>query len=198
MKNNQKGFGAVEALLFLILVSILGFTGYYVYHTRNNTNATYSNSANSSSSTPTTATSSKFVFKEIGIQIELPNSLNDLTYTTQQVEAPGGGTETAIYLSSKQFQADVEKCYNQGPQASGVSFGAIGRTTGKYPTNPTPENADGTLLKQFDGFYISGSLPNGITTCTNKAVVEDLAVTDSRVLFNKFAEAFKQTATLVQ
>jgi hypothetical protein len=138
------------------------------------------------------------VFKEIGVQMDLPSTLSDLTYTAQQVAAPGGGTETAIYLSTKEFQADVNKCYEQGPEASGVSFGAIGRASGQYPSNPTPENADGALLKQFNDFYISGSLPNGITTCTNTAVAGDLAVTKSRTLFNQFANAFKQSASLVQ
>jgi hypothetical protein len=51
MKRGQKGFGAVEGLLILILISILGFTGYYVYHTRNNANSTYDNSSNTSITT---------------------------------------------------------------------------------------------------------------------------------------------------
>ena len=50
MKHNQKGFGAVEALLFLILLSILGFTGYYVWHTSKNANSTYNSAANTNGS----------------------------------------------------------------------------------------------------------------------------------------------------
>jgi hypothetical protein len=53
MKRNQKGFGAVEGLLILILLSILGFTGYYVYHTRNNANSTYNKTASSTNSPQT-------------------------------------------------------------------------------------------------------------------------------------------------
>lgn len=50
MKHNQKGFGAIEALLFLILLSILGFTGYYVWHTSKNANSTYSKASDANSS----------------------------------------------------------------------------------------------------------------------------------------------------
>ncbi len=32
MKNNQKGFGAIEALLIIVLAGIIGFTGWYVYN----------------------------------------------------------------------------------------------------------------------------------------------------------------------
>jgi uncharacterized protein HemX len=51
MKNNQKGFGAVEGLLLIIIVLLVGFIGYYVYHTRNNTNLTYDRAASSINST---------------------------------------------------------------------------------------------------------------------------------------------------
>jgi hypothetical protein len=49
MKSNQKGFGAIEGLLVLIIIGLVGFIGYYVYHTKNSTNSTYNNAAKTNS-----------------------------------------------------------------------------------------------------------------------------------------------------
>jgi hypothetical protein len=53
MKNNQKGFGAVEGMLLVIIVLLVGFIGYYVYHTSNKANSSYNNAASSSSAAST-------------------------------------------------------------------------------------------------------------------------------------------------
>lgn len=45
LKKNQKGFGAVEGLLILVIVGLVGFIGWYVYHTKNNANSSYNNAA---------------------------------------------------------------------------------------------------------------------------------------------------------
>jgi hypothetical protein len=37
MKHNQKGFGAIEALLILVVVGIVGGTGYFVLNSKNDT-----------------------------------------------------------------------------------------------------------------------------------------------------------------
>jgi hypothetical protein len=50
MKNNQKGFGAVEGLLLLIVVLFVGFIGYYVYNTQKKTTDTQNAAASASSS----------------------------------------------------------------------------------------------------------------------------------------------------
>jgi hypothetical protein len=46
-KSNQSGFAAIEAVLILVVVSILGFTGWFVWHAKQNANAALSNAANS-------------------------------------------------------------------------------------------------------------------------------------------------------
>jgi hypothetical protein len=55
MKNNQKGFGAVEGLLILIIVLIVGFIGYYVYSTKQSSDKTLT--TNSVKTTPNSAKS---------------------------------------------------------------------------------------------------------------------------------------------
>lgn len=52
MKNN-KGFGAIEALLIVVIIGILGFTGWYVWNSHKKTNSIY-NAANQVNSSTTT------------------------------------------------------------------------------------------------------------------------------------------------
>ncbi|GEM_PF-3112623 len=57
MKKNQKGFGAVEAMLVLVIVVLVGVAGYMVYKNHHKTTTTAS-SANSTRTTPS-STSTK-------------------------------------------------------------------------------------------------------------------------------------------
>ncbi|HSW78416.1 MAG TPA: hypothetical protein VLF88_00140 [Candidatus Babeliales bacterium] len=65
MKINQKGFGAVEGILVLIIVGLLCFIGWYVYDTKNKTDQTLetvdktSNSSTTAASKSDTATTDK-------------------------------------------------------------------------------------------------------------------------------------------
>lgn len=47
---NQKGFAAIEAILIIVIISILGGTGYFVYHANKKTSDTYRSATQSSSS----------------------------------------------------------------------------------------------------------------------------------------------------
>jgi hypothetical protein len=48
MKNNQKGFGAVELVLILVALGLVGFAGWYVYSSKQNADSSYDKAANSS------------------------------------------------------------------------------------------------------------------------------------------------------
>jgi hypothetical protein len=69
LKNNQKGFGAVEILLALIFIAIVAFIGVYVAHNHNSTKPTASTTTSKTSTTapktttttPTTHTSQEAV-----------------------------------------------------------------------------------------------------------------------------------------
>jgi hypothetical protein len=50
MKNYQKGFSAVEALLILVIVGVIGGVGYFVYSSQKKTNEALENAAKVSSS----------------------------------------------------------------------------------------------------------------------------------------------------
>lgn len=190
MKRGQNGFGAIETLLVLILLSILGFTGYYVYHSRNNANSTYNNASKSASSTPATASTNKFVFKELGVQVDLPSDLKDLTYIVNNQN----GVQY-LELTTPKFVEALSKCNPGGGDNSGAVFVSIDKKSGNFPSNPSVFNNDGSLLKQFDNFYIEAQYPNGLG-CSDLSHSEDFT---SVYTGQKEAvgEAFKD-ATLVQ
>jgi len=51
-KNNQTGFGIIEALLIMVVVGILGFTGWYAYHSRSVANKDYNSASTDSQVSP--------------------------------------------------------------------------------------------------------------------------------------------------
>jgi Flp pilus assembly protein TadG len=106
VKNNQKGFGAVEGLLFLILLSILGFTGYYVYHTSINTNSTYSNAANTSQ-------------KASQISSDTDQSAKIKEAVKKECEATAGNTASGINIYKQQgdFAVATVSCGASAAQA---------------------------------------------------------------------------------
>lgn len=197
-KRNQNGFGLVEALLIIIVVGIVGFGGYYVWHTQHNKNSSTSAVKTSNSTTASNMPGSKeFVFKELGVQMTLPNDLKDLNYKAIEGTSVTGKKTTFIYLSSTSFAKTISDCYSNASTVSTASFGALGKADGQYPANAAPDNVDGGLLKQFPSFYIDGSYPNGVMTCDKTGISETAAITSAKSLYASFVDAFK-TATLVQ
>jgi hypothetical protein len=56
MKNNEKGFGAVEGLLVLLIVIIIGVAGWFVYDRSHNKTTPTSTTTPATTTTPTTTT----------------------------------------------------------------------------------------------------------------------------------------------
>ncbi len=56
LAKNQKGFGAVEAVLAFVIIGIIGSTGWYVVKANKNVDKTNAATANNSSSTPSKVT----------------------------------------------------------------------------------------------------------------------------------------------
>jgi len=191
MKSGQKGFTIIEALLALILLAIIGFTGYYVYHSQKNTDNSYNNAVKSNSSTPATTepAGQKFIFKELGVQIDLPPVLKDMSYTVSNIN----GVQY-LDLTSPQFVNALKEC-NPGADVSGAVFSSLDRKSGTYPSKPDVLNGDGQLLKQFDGFYVEDQFPNGIS-CGDVSKGDSLTKTLSSYK-EALGQAFK-TATEVK
>lgn len=94
---------------------------------------------------------------ELGIQIIVPNSLEDLTYATG-AESFGSASGTGAWLSTKSLaQLDKNCTASTGTNASGgytgAPLGIIAKLNGTYPSNPT--DSSGSLILQENGYYIA-------------------------------------------
>ncbi len=128
MKNNQKGFGAVEGLLLVIIVLLVGFIGYYVYHAQKNTNTTLNNAANTSNASTTSDPTSGWktfsdndptnaAYKQIGqevstsdavpISFKYPNAWTTIPQGTDLSPYGGSGTTANNQVVSKSAAASL-------------------------------------------------------------------------------------------
>lgn len=206
----QRGFTVIEVILISVIIAGLGGIGWYVVNSNHKTtvqldnavkdssasNAAKSKSSNSST-TPLTLTNSKFIFKEFGVQIELPVILKDLSYKAVQLDSTDGtGKDTVLYVTVPQMATDSEKCYGEKVDSSNPpSFVAITKFAGQGPHSP---NGISGVLKQFNDFYIGFSEPNGITSCTTPGTDTMLLQKDAESFSGALNHAFQTTATLVQ
>lgn len=184
--QKQKGFAVIELVLFIVILVALGGIGWYVVSSNHKTQSQLDKLAQTSGSSASTM-KSKFVFKELGVQITLPNSLKGLTYDVDT-------TYGYNYLTSDQFKTALKDCGSDTTlNNSSGSFASLLKKSGEYPAEPTID--DGQLLKQFQSFYIGMGVPNGLG-CDDTTKAEQLNKV-AHDLQAAIAEAFK-TATLVQ
>jgi hypothetical protein len=188
MKINQKGFGAVEGLLILILVSILGFTGYYVYHSRNNATSTYNNAASTGTNVSNSPQNLKkytdssgtysFSYPENWAVSEKPYSGDFLS------DSVSGKNVQIVPESSPSITSDV----NLPNYVSLVSY----KTTN---TNEVIEGLLGTLPNQPQTISINGVRSQYVKVNSSGYTDEDYFLTHNTItLVVTFRE--KQSSTL--
>lgn len=196
-KSNQRGLGTLELLLLILILIILAFIAWFIYNSSQKTKTDLDKAAAESSQSAATAPAAAktFTFKEYGVQIPLTTELNGLAYEAKTVTGSNDKTYVALYVTTDSLKKSINAC-NAGktPTASDVSFDALNKGTGTYPAKPTMD--DGSLLKQFDAFFIGHSIPNGLP-CITDETQNDKLHTEQTSLQKALAEAFK-TATLVK
>lgn len=102
MKNNQKGFSVVEALLILVAIGLIGFVGWYVW------NASKSNSTSDSQTNNTQQTTkSKYTVKNVDVKIFTKNDLAKIP-----ASAPAGFVEAFSKVAESQIsKPNQDGCY---------------------------------------------------------------------------------------
>lgn len=97
LKLTQKGFSAIEVLLFLILLSIIGFTGYYVYHANQKTNDTYSASTDSANGASKKSTAKNKATEESKLAVADAAGLQ--TYLIKTCSSADGAAINAMFAN---------------------------------------------------------------------------------------------------
>ncbi|MBX4201449.1 hypothetical protein KW803_00935 [Candidatus Saccharibacteria bacterium] len=125
MKNNQKGFGAVEGLLILVIVGIIGFVGWYVWNAKNDAdnkldaanNTSQLTSVNKATSKQSTTESTPYNFTQLGISMDVLSGWEVKTsHTTSEGSnfyswtVQKNGADGKIVLTSTGFRGGFEEC----------------------------------------------------------------------------------------
>lgn len=189
-KRSQDGFGIVEALCFIVMFSMVGLIGWYVINENQNSQEILDNIGGAevqTSSSKTATAGKKFTFKELGVQITLPEELKGLTY----IKSDSGNS---YFLNMSSFTQLKDKCGEEGrPQG----FTNIFKENGQYEN--LPRGGDGGLLKQFDSFYIAYGDPlfsyQDIGECEQDNYDQ---LSDARSKLNDALKQAFKTATLVE
>jgi hypothetical protein len=200
ISSNQNGFAVLELVLVIIIVLGLGGIGWYVVSANHKTTTQLDAAAKESASTPavkkssgapaSTTSSNKFVFKEMGVEFDLPSDLKGMSYTVSHYS---DGDAYGLTIAS--FTSANEQCYGQKIDGSGPTFASISKGSGTFSQDQYPV---AQLLKQFDSSFVIVSYPNGITACDQPGVDPQLLFSKAHELQTSFVSAFKDSATLVQ
>jgi len=166
--NNNKGFTLVEVLLLivvLILVGGLGYLGYKQVNKKSTTSTSSTNTTTTKATTPTTTpTPNQNIIKipELGIQITVPDSLKDLTYTAKTENG-----NVVAYFSTTTLD-------NLGERCSYSAFGALEQFKGKYTGLTLPRQEFSALVKEFSTFYITHN--HGPSVCSESDISKNSTV----------------------
>jgi hypothetical protein len=184
MKDDQKGFGAVEGTIILFVVGLISFSGWYVYHHRKTGDAIYRSAANAgavvTAPTKSNTTTKEVKISEFGVKLTVPVTLKSLIYKIMTVDYSGSGINTlgsypTAFFSTKELDsAENGSCsLKSATERSIAPLGYLTRATGQYSTDVSPppgaivkypadsaSNPTGTLIKQFPDFYLAFRSPD--------------------------------------
>lgn len=171
-KQNEKGFGLVEILLSILVISVIGFGGYYVYHTNAQTKQKHhtvsmpkqvaaspaKNTTIPSTTEATAANQTVFKIPRLGIEIiNVPSNLSNLTmyYSTYN------------NLLKEDFSTTSLTALGTHCSAQGMALGELFVKQGIY--NSSKDQGPFRFVKQFNGFWV-GAEPNEMP-CSSKQTV---------------------------
>lgn len=199
-KISQTGIATLELLLLIAVLLALTGIGVFVYSKQRGQQSPVVTSSQSvptpegtstspngipggaaSTPPPTSANSQNTVkIASAGIQIGVPDSLKDLTYSTSAANGV-----TSLTFSTTALTTAIPSC--AASQGAGA-FSTIIKGNGTYPgpTNPS----SGGILKQYDNYYIAYTLPTG--PCAKNLSVEN------QNLLNNLSQDFYGSLSSVQ
>jgi hypothetical protein len=158
LRSSQKGFGAVELILILVIIGLIAGGGFYVWKNKDKDTDSSAKTSTSASSIPATSSSSddevagstssanELAIKELGVKVVFTTSVSDLYYEVHD-------SNYANISSQKLKQTDEAQC------GAGVSATApLG--VGSYTDPSAPDAGAGTSTNKEaygDGVIVSGT-----------------------------------------
>jgi hypothetical protein len=202
-KLNQKGVGAVEGLLILVIVAIVGGTGYFVYNAQNKTKDTL-DSASLSSQSPVVhkkkaaakKTATFLAIKEWGVKIALSGDTQGAYYKF----TPGTPAYPDAFLDVMAPKADAITG-SKGTTCKGEYIAKIMRLKKDDPLWDDPQFIGASSAKKDIGIYrySVATLKQYVPECFNKGTgtnyEQDTATYDQ---FHKIADAFVEDFKTIQ
>jgi hypothetical protein len=181
LPNHQSGFGAIGVIAIVAVIVIIGAAGFGVYkHHHKTTDATTStatpntppatpvqNPTITSTTTPATTVQQTKKIPELGVKLNIPDSLGDLTYYVRDVQLSNGGTTKGVTFSTTALTNADSKCSAEYGPLGGFVIGQ-----GQYPVSDPNVTADyGKLVKQFQTSFVGFSTSQGGCSTDPKANV---------------------------
>jgi hypothetical protein len=152
MKNNQKGFGALEALIIIVIVGLLGFGGWFIWNSnRTDDNKTSKQTQDKEDSESTDEERDKYLeIKEWGVHFTLNEDAKGSYYKVRQ-----DGQYTYVDVFNSRFDT-VEN--QNGVACKDTLLFVVARYSADDPrledsTNPKPETT-------IDGYGYAGTAAN--------------------------------------
>jgi hypothetical protein len=179
--GNEQGFSLVEAgVVFVVIVLLATIAGLVTnrqaakqdQQLRPNTLQLSTIPSTKKPSPTSTANTTTFELAAIGINITVPNALNDLTYGAPAPRSDGYG------LSTKTLTNLDDNC---SAVSDNPPLGYFFKASGQYPANG---RGPGRLVKQFAAFYIAWAA--AAAPCSSNSSVMLLASQQQQNLEDSF------------
>jgi hypothetical protein len=196
--KSHKGL-KITLIVFLVLVFLgaVGYAGYYLWDKNRTLQADVSSRDTeikdlkaqvadlSATDAAVESDDSRFKIRELGVSLELPDKLKDLTYSYTGKSPSARYEGHGISLSTKTL-TDLDKaCTSFG---AAPPLGSLVKVTGQYPKDANVDTTPGQLVKQFSGYYVAVS--HAQAACGNEKT--DATTIELRSLFKDALPTIKE------
>ncbi len=174
--KNQKGFGAVEALLILVIVGIIGGAGWYVFQSQKKTNQSLDNANKSltelsqQKNVEQSKDETEYIeIKEWGVRFALNDDYSDMYYLVKPSQDSG---YQFAYFSTKSIDIVAPECAVD--KTSQLALGRYKKNSTNDKSKYYTETFQSTYLRTIGNYDYTYSLGNG--GCAESSITEQKVI----------------------